>query len=55
MFLKWAIIFAILAFITGLLGFTKISSGSATIARILFAFFLIGVLIFVILGFVIVT
>lgn len=54
MFLKWAIIFAVLALIAGLFGFSNIAAGSATIAKILFVIFLIGVLVFVILGFMVV-
>lgn len=39
--LKWAIIFAIIAFISGGLGFTRVSGAAATIAKILFVIFLI--------------
>ena len=51
MFLKWAIIFAILALIAGFFGFTSFAAGTAGIAKALFIISLIGALIFVILGF----
>lgn len=43
--LKWAIIFAIIALISGGLGFTRIEGVAATIAKVLFAIFLILFLI----------
>jgi uncharacterized membrane protein YtjA (UPF0391 family) len=48
--LKWTLICAVLAVIFGLLGFTGIASGFAVIAKILFAIFLLGVLVTLILG-----
>lgn len=54
MFLKWAIIFAVLAAVAGFFGFGGIAAGSAGIAKGLFTVFAIGVVIFLILGFLIV-
>ena len=48
--LKWAFIFLIVALVAGALGFTGIASGAATIAKFLFAAFLIIALIFLILA-----
>ena len=48
--LYWAIVCAIAALIFGLLGFTGIASGFATIARFLLAVFLILLVIFLVLG-----
>ena len=39
--LKWAIIFAIISLITGWLGFGSVSGVTATIAKVLFACFVI--------------
>jgi len=39
--LRWALIFLIIAIIAGLLGFTDVQAASATIARWLFAIFLV--------------
>ena len=39
--LKWAIIFAIIALISGALGFTRIHGIAATIAKVFFVIFLI--------------
>jgi uncharacterized membrane protein YtjA (UPF0391 family) len=39
--LKWAIIFAIVSLITGWLGFGSLSGATGTIAKVLFACFLI--------------
>ncbi|MDW2982980.1 MAG: DUF1328 domain-containing protein [Rhodanobacter sp.] len=39
--LKWAIIFAIVSLITGWLGFGSVSGATATIAKVLFACFVI--------------
>ena len=49
--LKWAIIFFLISLIAGALGFTDIARGSAGIAKILFAVFLILTVIFLILVF----
>jgi uncharacterized membrane protein YtjA (UPF0391 family) len=51
MFLYAAIIFGILAFIAGIFGFTNVATGSAEIAKILFAIFFIGLIVFFVLGF----
>lgn len=48
--LKWTIICAVLAVVFGLLGFTGVATGFAAIAKILFAIFLIGVLLTLVLG-----
>jgi uncharacterized membrane protein YtjA (UPF0391 family) len=48
--LYWAIICAIAALIFGLLGFTGLARGFATIARFLLALFLILLLIILIFG-----
>ncbi len=48
--LYWAIVCAIAALIFGLLGFTGIASGFATVARFLLAVFLILLVIFLVLG-----
>lgn len=48
--LYWAIVCAIAALIFGLLGFTGIASGFATIARFLLALFLILLVTFLVLG-----
>ncbi|HRX86028.1 MAG TPA: DUF1328 domain-containing protein [Phycisphaerae bacterium] len=47
--LGWAILCFILAVISGLLGFTGIAAGFMVVARVLFAIFLIGFLILVVL------
>jgi uncharacterized membrane protein YtjA (UPF0391 family) len=39
--LKWAIIFAVVSLITGWLGFGSVSGATATIAKVLFACFVI--------------
>lgn len=39
--LKWAIIFALVSLVTGWLGFGSLSGATATIAKVLFACFLI--------------
>lgn len=39
--LKWAIIFAIVSLVTGWLGFGSLAGATATIAKVLFACFLI--------------
>ena len=48
--LKWTLICALLAVVFGVLGFTGIAAGFAAIAKILFAIFLVGVLLTLILG-----
>ena len=47
---KWAIIFAVVAVIAGLFGFTGIAAGSAAIAKFLFVAALIIFLVFLVLG-----
>lgn len=44
--IKWALIFAVIAIVAGVFGFTDIAAGSAAIAKILF---FIAIAIFVIL------
>ena len=39
--LKWAIIFAIISLLAGWLGFGRISGAAASIAKVLFAVFLV--------------
>ena len=39
--LKWALIFAVIALISGALGFTGIAAGAAGIAKVLFFVFLV--------------
>ncbi|HEX2256018.1 MAG TPA: DUF1328 domain-containing protein [Afifellaceae bacterium] len=48
--LRWAFIFLIIALVAGALGFGGIASGAATIAKILFAAFLVIALIFLVLA-----
>lgn len=43
--LKWAIIFAIVSLVTGWMGFYSVAGITATIAKVLFAIFLILFLI----------
>ena len=44
--IKWAIIFAIIAVVAGLLGFSGIASGAASITKVLFG---LAVVIFLVL------
>ncbi len=48
--LYWALICAIIALVFGLLGFSGLARGFATIARFLLALFLILFLLFLLLG-----
>ncbi len=48
--LKWTLICAVLAIVFGVLGFGGIAAGFAAIAKVLFAIFLIGVVLTLILG-----
>jgi uncharacterized membrane protein YtjA (UPF0391 family) len=48
--LKWALIFLVISLIAGALGFTGVAQGAATIAKFLFALFLILFVIFIVLG-----
>jgi uncharacterized membrane protein YtjA (UPF0391 family) len=49
--LRWALIFLIIALISGILGFADVEFVSATIAQILFGVFLLGFIIIVAVGF----
>jgi uncharacterized membrane protein YtjA (UPF0391 family) len=49
-FLKWAVIFMIVAGIAALFGFTGIAAGAADVARILFYIFLAICVLFFIVG-----
>ena len=51
--LRWALIFAIVAIVAGLLGFTGIAAGAATIAKTIFYIFLGLVVVFIVLGVVV--
>ena len=46
--LKWALIFLVIALIAGALGLTPVARGAATISKILFALFFLGLIIVVI-------
>ena len=48
--LKWALAFLVIAMIAALFGFTGIAEGSADIAKVLFAIFLIVFVVLLILG-----
>jgi len=48
--LKWALIFAIVAVVAALFGFTGIAAGSAAIAKFLFVAALIIFLVLLVLG-----
>ena len=48
--LRWALIFAIIAIIAGLLGFTGVAAGAAVLAKTIFYIFLGLVVVFIILG-----
>jgi uncharacterized membrane protein YtjA (UPF0391 family) len=48
--LRWALIFFVISIVAGLFGFTGISQASGGIARLLFFIFLVGFLIFLVLG-----
>lgn len=52
--LKWALIFLIIALISGALGFKSVSGAAATISKVLFFLFLILFLLFVALAYLIV-
>lgn len=47
--LGWAIVCFVLALISGVLGFTGVAAGFMVVARVLFALFLIGFLILLVL------
>ena len=48
--LTWTLTFLVVSLIAGALGFGGVSSASAGIARVLFAIFLIGLVVSLILG-----
>jgi uncharacterized membrane protein YtjA (UPF0391 family) len=48
--LRWALIFALIAAVAGLFGFTGIEAGAAEIARVLFFLFVALVVVFLVLG-----
>ncbi|WP_186063379.1 DUF1328 domain-containing protein [Burkholderia gladioli] len=51
--LKWALIFAAIAIVAGLFGFTGIAAGSAAIAKFLFGLFLVLCIVFLVIGVVV--
>jgi uncharacterized membrane protein YtjA (UPF0391 family) len=48
--LKWAIIFALISVVAGVLGFTGVAAGAAAIAKVFFFIFLALCVIFLLLG-----
>jgi uncharacterized membrane protein YtjA (UPF0391 family) len=48
--LRWALIFALIAIVAGLLGFTGIAAGAAAVAKTIFFIFLGLVVVFLLLG-----
>jgi len=48
--LKWSAVFLIIAIIAGILGFTGIASGAATIAKFLFGIFLVLFVVTLLIG-----
>jgi uncharacterized membrane protein YtjA (UPF0391 family) len=48
--LRWALIFAVIAIVAGLLGFTGVAAGAAAIAKVLCYIFLGLVVVFLVLG-----
>lgn len=48
--LRWALIFALVAIVAGLFGFTGIAAGAAAIAKTIFFIFLGLVVVFLLLG-----
>ncbi len=48
--LKWALIFAVISLVAGILGFSGIAAGAATFAKVLFFLFLALVVVFLVLG-----
>jgi uncharacterized membrane protein YtjA (UPF0391 family) len=49
--LKLLIILVIVAVVSGALGFTRLSAGAATLAKIIFAIMLVGIVLLLILAF----
>jgi uncharacterized membrane protein YtjA (UPF0391 family) len=48
--LKWALIFALIAVVAGLLGFTGVAAGAASNAKLLFGIFLVRALVVLLLA-----
>lgn len=48
--LKWALVFALVSLVAGLLGFTGLAAGTAAIAKTLFVVFAVLFLLFLVLG-----
>jgi|EndMetStandDraft_8_1072994.scaffolds.fasta_scaffold5063973_1 uncharacterized membrane protein YtjA (UPF0391 family) len=48
--LKWALIFLVVSLVAGALGFTGVASGARSIAKILFAVFILIFLVLVLLA-----
>ena len=48
--LRWALLFAIIAIVAGLLGSTGIAAGAAVLAKTIFYIFLGLVVVFIVLG-----
>jgi uncharacterized membrane protein YtjA (UPF0391 family) len=48
--LKWALIFALISVIAGILGFTGIAAGASTIAQVMFFVFAALFVFFLLLG-----
>jgi len=48
--LKWSATFLVIAIIAGILGFTGIASGAATIAKFLFGIFLVLFVVTLLIG-----
>ena len=48
--LKWALIFLLISIVAGIFGFTNISAGAATIAKVLFFIAIIVFVVFLVLA-----
>jgi uncharacterized membrane protein YtjA (UPF0391 family) len=48
--LKWALIFAVISLVTGIIGYTGIAAGAATIAKTMFFLFIALMVIFLVLA-----
>ncbi|HUG76278.1 MAG TPA: DUF1328 domain-containing protein [Burkholderiales bacterium] len=48
--LKWAIIFLVISLITGWLGFSNVSSGAATLSKVLFGIAFLIFLVILVFG-----
>ena len=48
--LKWALIFFLISLVAGYFGFYRTSAATGTIAKVLFALFLIGAIVVVVLA-----